>query len=233
LGFKNLLTRVWQEAEYRLEIGAIRNQSQSGSRYGVGTPGSFVIVEPPDKTDAERYYLKTDYSRRLTEKFFWQAGLEAETNEPSGIDRRTLLIGSVGHDWFPGRQDMIFKTIYGLSYTDEEFTAGGTASYAGLRLSYLYMNKLTETTQFDSELYFDEDLEETSNWRAEWYNAVSVTMTNKLALKASLRLIFRNQPPLESIGIFDPLPPNAQVGTALVEAEDLDTVFSTALVLSF
>ncbi len=60
---------------------------------------------------------------------------------------------------------------------------------------------------------------------------MTVQLSKKLALKASLRLLYRNLPPLELIDLFDS--GGTMIGQVLVEKDDLDSIFATSLVVNF
>jgi putative salt-induced outer membrane protein len=237
LGFNNVLRHTWDTAEFFLELGAVRVESRPGGIAGVGGAGNFVEVEPAKEVDAERYFLKSGYGREISPRLFWNVGLEGEQNRPSGIDQRVAVTAGVGNNWFLEKENVTFRTAYNVAYTDEEFTQGPGADFAGLRLAYDYKHKLTESTDFESNLVVDGNFDEAEDYRAEFFNAVTVSISKRMALKAGLRLIFRNLPPSETITLFDDNPftnPAANpTGTALVAKDDLDSIFSTSLVVTF
>ena len=128
------------------------------------------------------------------------------------------------------RETLKFRTTYGISYTDEELELGPN-DFAGLRLLYDLESQVTGSTKLDGELTFDLNLEDTSDTRIDSYNAVTVTITKVLAIKASLRLLFRNVPALEEIEVLDP--DGNFLGEAIVPKEKWDTNFTTSLVINF
>ena len=238
LGFSNLLRRTWDIAEFLLELGAVRVESRPNDTAGVGTPGNFFEVEPSKEIDAERYYLKSGYGREISPRFFWNVGLEGEQNRPSGIDQRVVVNGGVGNSWFLDKENVTFRTAYNVAFTDEEFTEQPAADFAGLRLAYDYKHELTGSADFESNLVVDGNFDESEDYRAELFNAVAVSISKRLALKASLRLVYRNVPPIETINLFDANPftnpaANPTLETAEVEKDNLDSTFSTSLVVTF
>ncbi len=237
LGFKNLTKRAWDAAEWTLELGTVYSRSRAGDRFGVGAPGegNFAVKDPPQKTDAERLYGKTGYGQKINPHVFWEATAGAERNRPAGIEHSYTLGGGLGNIWVDSER-VRFRTAYTVTYTNEHFVAGERQDFPGFRLSYTYQNKLTSTTTFDSEIAFDDSFDDLDDHRTDWYNAVRVSMTEQIALKAGLRLLYRNIPPLEEITIYDADPNQGAanaVGTALVEKENLDTNFTTSLVIDF
>jgi putative salt-induced outer membrane protein YdiY len=236
LGFANVLTRVWEKAEFRFELGAIRSQSR-GDRYGVGAlgAGNFVVTDPPRRVDTERYYGAASYSRTISSRFFWSVGVDGERNTPANIEYRVTGTAGVGNVWVD-TDKVRFRTTYDLSYNSEDLTVEGTSDFAGFRLGYLYANKLTDNTIFDSQLSFDDNFDDLEDHRTDFYNAVTVSMSDRIALKAGLRLLYRNIPALTEIKIYDNDPEQGsatELGKEAVENENLDTNFSTSLVLTF
>jgi len=128
-----------------------------------------------------------------------------------------------------------FRTDYALSYTKQENVvevAGADDSFLGARLTSKFLHKLGDVTTYGNDLVVDENLDETSDYRADMTNWVTVSMSTRLALKVSLQLLYDNEPSFESIA--DPgdlLPP---VGpTASAQLDDLDTIFTASLVANF
>lgn len=236
LGFGNILTRVWTEAEFRLEVGAVRSQSR-GDRFAVGAPGegNFVVKDPPRRVDTERYFGKANYSRSIATRFFWFVEADAERNTPANIRYRYTGTGGMGNSWID-TDNLQFRTTYGVNYTNERLAVEGRRDFGGFRLGYAYQNQLTETTRYNSDLTFDDNFDDLKDHRTDFYNAVAVSVSEQLALKVGLRLLYRNLPALEEVEIFDSDPnegPATSVGTGSVEKDKLDSNFSTSLVLTF
>ena len=84
----------------------------------------------------------------------------------------------------------------------------------------------------ESELTFDGSFQQGDDLRLDAYNGVTVTMTDTIALKASLRLNYRNIPALEDIDLEDP-DSGVVIGEVIVPKDKLDSTFSTSLVINF
>ena len=65
----------------------------------------------------------------------------------------------------------------------------------------------------------------TEDLRADWTNSLAVAMSEKLALKASLQILFDNEPALTAVPLGD-----AEVLTPLGK---VDSVFTVAIVATF
>jgi putative salt-induced outer membrane protein YdiY len=234
LGFSNLLRRVWSAAELAIELGAVRSQSRD-DRFGIGTVDDFRIVEPESTVDTERYFGKIKYSRTVSSRFFWFGSVDAERNVPANIEHRYTTTGGLGTVWIDSDR-VTLRTSYGVNYTTEKLTVTGTNDFSGFRLGMSYENELVAGTTYTSDLTFDDNFEDLEDHRTDFLNAVTVNMTDELALKVSLRLLYRNLPALEQIDVFDGDPASGAatiVGNAETEKDELDTSFSTSLVVTF
>lgn len=237
LGFRNETRRVWSDAEFIAEVGSVYSRSRPSERFGVGAAGegNYSVEEGPSETDTNRLYGKAGYGRDLNPFLFWNVAGDVVSDEPAGIDYRYTVGAGLGNNWVRGER-VKFRTTYNITYTNENFTNGDSQDFPGFRLAYNYENKLTPTTLFESNLVFDDSFDDVADHRTDWYNGVSVSMTQLIALKVGYRILYRNIPPLEDITIYDANPYDGtatEVGTAQVEKENLDTNFTTSLVFNF
>lgn len=229
IGFRNRFRYNWPTRELSFEIGAVRATSRD-DRFAVGSLDDFVIEEPPTDVDSERIYSKLRYLQNFSDQFFWYGSWDTARDPPASIEHTFVYSGGLGNNWVD-RETLEFRTTYGVTYTDEELELEGPNDFAGLRLLYDLESQVTGSTKLDSELTFDLNLEDTSDTRIDSYNAVTVSITKVLAIKAGLRLLFRNVPALEEIEVFDPV--GNILGVGLVPKEKWDTNFSTSLVINF
>jgi len=236
LGLKNTLLGVWGPSSYKLEVGAIRAETTTTTRIAVGPdPGDFQVIEDDDSAvTAEFYYVDNAYARKITDRSYWGAGARWERNRPSGIDNRTMLGGLYGNIWL-AREDVGFKTEYGLTATWEDAAVEDprmSDPFLGARVGMWYWNRWGAHTIYRNELVLDEDLNETSDFRADWLNSVEVAMSEKLALKVGLRFLYDNMPALQELPLEFPAgtPTGDLVTTGL---DDLDTIFTASLVVNF
>ncbi len=109
---------------------------------------------------------------------------------------------------------------------------GGSDTFLGIRLSWDFFKKLTATTSYTNVFIVDENLDDTSDLRADLDQSLAVAISPRLALKVSLRLLYDNQPSLEALPLF--LPDGSPSGeSVLVELDELDAIFTSALVINF
>ncbi len=232
LGFKNDLTRLWDGAEFSLKIGGIRAESTTVGRRVVGTPDDFTLIEDKStEATAENYYLRARYDRNFTEQLFWYAGGGWERNRFAGIDSRYSAGAGIGRTHFDNDARR-FKTTYGVTFTRQEDLSGVDNEFAGLQFTWLYFRKLNQTTDYGNDLIVDYNLDQTDDWRADMDNWLAVNMTDHLALKLSLQLKYDNLPSAQLIALESSLPEFDGL-LVPVPLDDLDSLFSAALVINF
>lgn len=229
ISLRNTATRKWDGASLEIAAGAVRAETTSTSRVAIGSPVDFSVQETTlTELTAENYFLRTRYDRQLSEKLFWFTGLGWDQNEFAGIKSRTAAFGGVGHVWFE-TESARFRTDYGVTFTDQEDVSGATQSFAGARLSYDYWRQLNGPTVFASALIVDENLDESTDYRADFVNSLAVAMSERLALKVSLQLLYDNLPALGAVPLLDVN--RVSTGTTvLAELDDLDSVLTVSLV---
>lgn len=230
---RNTLRRLWEGATFRLRAGALRAESTAVRRFAVRSgPGAPQPAEESTTTlNAERYFLDARYDRDINERLFWFAGGGWSRNEPAGIRSRSRAVAGLGTTWFDD-EDARFQTDYGLTFTDEETVSRTSDSFAGLGLSWEYWRRIRSGVTYGNDLGVDVNLDDTSDLRLGMVNALSVQLSESISLKVSHELQFDNQPTLIEVPVLTPggavLPE-----TVLVEADDVDTILSVALVVAF
>ncbi len=232
LGFKNTLVRAWDAAKFTFAVGGVNGQSRPDSLTAeIDAGGNVTIVEPPKETTAEAYFARLRFDRNITDRFFWFTGAGWEQNRPAGIDQRLSGVAGVGNQWV-ARDDVQFRTDYGLTFTDEEDTLGMSDSYAGARFSWAYKNLLTESTTFLNDLILDFNLDESDDYRGDMVTALQVSISKRVALKTSLQLLYDNMPALDSVPVVLDAS-GSGLTEVIIERDDLDTIFSASLVVDF
>jgi len=237
-GFKNDYVQKWAKSQF--ELNAVAINIKTGTTIYTLTEadndlGYTQSDESVSATTAESYFLGGRFDRKITEKFFWYVGASWYRNQFSGFNHRAVGSAGVGNIW-KDTDKVKFRTDYAVTYTDQDDINPNPdleESFAGIRLSYDYLHKFTESTEFESKLKFDYNIDVSEDWRGAWLNSVSVVMTKHLALKVALALLYANEPALAPAQAVvdadgDPLP---EVG--FPQLEELDTIFTTSLVINF
>lgn len=227
------LTRTWADSLLKFEAGALRAEQTTVERRAVVGPlGEVTVFEVEDtETSAENYLLRGQYDRNITERFFAFGGAGWERNEPTGIEDRYYVVAGVGNVW-ADTEAYENRTGYGLAYNREEETSGNEEDFLSLRLTWNFLRKLTATTTFTNDLIADENLDETSDYRLENLSSLAVAMSERLALKVSLQLVYDNEPAFVAVPI-EFLNGDPTGESVPVQLEELDTILSAALVVSF
>jgi putative salt-induced outer membrane protein YdiY len=230
VGLRNVYTYRWKIAELHWEAGWLRAVSRDGDRFAVETASGFDVIEPGTAIDSQRLFSKLRYQRQLTPRHDWFANFDAVRDEPSNINRQFVLAGGLGTTWRKTDR-LAFRTSYGISYTDEDLVVEGGNRFAGYRLFYGLQTKLADTTDLVSELTADGSFETGDDIRTDWLNGVSVAINTRMALKSSLRVLFRNLPALEGLELRTSA--GVAVGTVTVPKDKVDTNLTTSLVITF
>jgi hypothetical protein len=234
LGAKAEVKRLWPRATFVLNGSAVRAQASDPSRRAVGRPTDFRIEDGPSVLRAAKYDATATFDRRMTDRLAWQVGAAFERDRFSGLKGRTLGLAGVTY-LFANRKDFTLKsglaaTITHQSEVVEDPTTKDT--FAGLRLSADAERKFGASTTYVGGLAVDESLEDTSDARVRFANALAVSMSRRLALQVGLLLLYDHQPSLVELPLFDA----AGVATGLLvpaRAAKLDTTFTVSVVVSF
>jgi putative salt-induced outer membrane protein YdiY len=239
LGFKDTAIRAWERSRFVLRAGAIRADTTVTARWAVGDLDDFFIFsESTTAKTAENYFLNGRYENKISDKFYWYAGLGWDRNRFSGIENRTVVQGGVGNIWF-NREKLQFKTDYAVTYTDQEDVIqpeDADQTFAGARLTWEFLAKFGKSTKYTNDFIFDYNFEESADWRGDMINALSVSMTDMLALKISLQWLYRNEPAFGLIDVYNVSPGDPGsivVGQVPYQLDNLDSIFQTSLVVSF
>ena len=205
LGLKSSLQGKGGANALKLELGGIRASSKITTRTATGTSTSFTVNESTQsRLTAASYFARARYDRQLDGAYVF-GGAGWDRNTFSGVANRYAAVVGVGKTWVDNESGKL-KTDLGVTYTiqkDVEKVAGVRESFAGGRFSIDAMRKLTSTTDFTSTLIADENAEETKDLRADWTNSVAVAISQGLALKTSLQLLFDNEPAFVKVPLVD------------------------------
>ena len=99
-----------------------------------------------------------------------------------------------------------FKTDVGATYTiqkDVDPAPGADDAFGGVRVSVDALRHLSESAQYTSVLVTDANIRDTDDFRADWINSLSVSLSDRLAFKSSFQLLYDHQPALLNVPLFD------------------------------
>ena len=231
VGLRNVYGYRFPIAEFRWEAGWVRAGSRDGHRFAVGSPSTFTITDPDNSVDSERLFSKVRYQQQFSTRTDWFTNFDSVRDEPANISHQFVLAGGVGTTWHKTDR-ALFRTAYGVTFTDEDLVVEGANRFGGYRLYCGLKLPVAASSSFDSELTTDGSFDESDNVRADWLNGLSVAMTSKVALKSSIRLLFRNKPALEILELRSSSD-GAPIGAVEVAKGKVDTNLQTSLVFTF
>ncbi len=227
-GFKNTFDYRWAASAFQLSAGGVRARAGTVTRTATGTPDDFTVTKSTETTTtAENYFLRSRLDRTVSDALFLFGSVGWERNTFAGVQNRYTLVAGGGRTWFD-EETRRFKTDLGLTYTFQDDVVENpdvASSFGGLRASYDYFRRLTETTDYGSVLVADLNLQDTEDVRLNWTNSLTVAISARLALKTSYQILFDNRPALVSVPLGD--------GTVLTPLGKVDSVFSVAVVANF
>jgi hypothetical protein len=246
----------WLRTYFNLDGGALWAASKQAQQnglpdfYAVGPKvpdltscqGSCAITDNREmKSTAQNYFGEIGLERRITERFYFTVGGGYLRDLFSGVERKVDGRAGVGYI-FMQPNSWEFKTAILATYTDQQEKVPDPTTkeqYAGLRGLLDFGAKFGERKQnaFTSKLAVDENLQVTQDLRTTWDNALTVSMTDRLALQLGAKLAYRNLPALREVPLYAPGSvgaPNSQpIGKVTTPYEKLDSQFTVALVVNW
>jgi putative salt-induced outer membrane protein YdiY len=197
----------------------------------VGTTGSYTITETENtEPTAASYFARGRYDRAFSGAFAF-GGAGWDRNTFAGIENRYAVVAGLGRTWVEGESGR-FKTDVGGTYTiqkDVAPVAGADDAFFGFRATVDATRRLTATAQYASTLIADQNLETTEDFRADWINSVAVSISEGLALKTSLQLLYDAEPANLSVPLFDT--GGNQLGTVGTQGDEIDSIATLTLVI--
>jgi putative salt-induced outer membrane protein YdiY len=224
--------RKWTNDSLLFKSYILKSNSTMTTRTAQGTATDFEIIEEKfHRLVAENYLLAGQYDRRISKKLSGQVGLSWDRNRFAGVDDRVMFTTGFGYAWVEKARTQV-KTAAGVTYTLRQYVGQDTASFAGLRFSFLADQKILDNSSVSTQFVFDDNLKRMDDWRFDWTNSVSASISKSLALKIGLRMLYTHIPALQSLALFDleGLPTGLFVQVPL---KKLDTVMTTSIVINF
>jgi len=267
-GFKGTLQYKTKQGRSRLRIDSLRSDTsddpyllvESGLTFQPGEPLSgyeTTAVRPGSEPDVYRFFAEGRYEGNLPKNRTWNAGASWDRNEDAGILSRTIVFGGLGHAWCD-HEDRVFRTNYGLSYTDRVEDIDDPEKdprFLGARLSWDFMDKWGKATKYDNDLTFNVALADLQDYNVDLVQGLSVSMSQHLSLKISLQWTYAGEPALEEVDVIvrarlidpDGIAGNGDeyfetlesggteitIGTDYLRKKQLDTTFRTSLQFEF
>jgi len=224
--------RKWANDSLQFKSYVLRSNATTTTRTARGTETDFdVLEERVERLVAENYLLAGQYDRRVSKKLAAQAGLSWDRNRFAGVDDRVMFTMGFGYSWVEKERTQV-KTDAGMTYTLRQYVGQDTNSFAGFRINLAAVQKVLESSSLSTQFIYDENLKKMTDWRFDWTNSVTASISKSLALKTSLRMIYTHLPAQQGLPLFDPegLPTGL---TVFVPLKKLDTFLTTSIVINF
>jgi len=164
------------------------------------TPGT------PQETTVENYQARARYDRFLTPKWALFAQESFRRDRFQGLDVRLNFDPGVAYYLLiEEKQHMTFEAGYDLQYDVRTTEAIADAEAAGtpvdatevrhaLRLFAGYDNSLNEHVRFDTGLEYLQAFALAENFRLNWVNSLTASLTKSFAVAAGFTLRYDNNP---------------------------------------
>jgi len=232
LSLGTTLSRKWTNDTLVFKGFILKSNATTTTRTARGTVDDFVILEEAiTRKVAENYILAGQYDRRISKKLLGQVGLSWDRNRFAGVDDRVIVTTGLGYAWIEKTRTQI-KTSAGVTYTVRQYVGEDWSSFAGFRFSLNGEQKVLDNSKLLTLFVFDENLQEMRDWRFDWVNSVTASISKSMALKLSLRMLYGNVPALQMLPLFDDL--GLPTGLAVpYPLKKLDTFLTTSIVINF
>ena len=232
LGLKSSLVGTGGQNTFALELGGIRGETNVRTITATGTVESFTVGETTTaQLTAESYFAQGRYQRAFDGVHVF-TGAGWDRNTFAGVQNRYAVVAGLGRTWADGETGH-FKTDVGATYTiqkDVDPAPGADDAFGGMRVSVDALRHLSESAQYASILVTDANVGDTDDFRADWINSLSVSLSDRLAFKTSFQLLYDHQPALLNVPLFDT--GGAETGTVLTPGDEIDSVLTVALVIT-
>ena len=143
--------------------------------------------------NAEAYMteLRGDYAQSKRLYYFASAGWFQ--NKFSGIDNRYVYGLGTGYKVLDGPKNFLLGEA-GLTFTQEEDTAGNDNEYPGGRLFAQYAYVFNDANKFTQSVEYLPDFDESDNWLLNSETALVSAMSTHFSMKTAYLVKYDNQP---------------------------------------
>lgn len=218
-----------EKSSFKLNFSAIRAEDARITYIATGTEDAFEISEDKDKElSAENYHIDMTYNRKFSERTGWFTSLDWTRDEIAGVEGRTGIAAGLTNNWIETDTHKL-SISYGAKLVMESNTferQGFDDTYPALTAVLDQSLTVTKTTSYAQKLSLDANTEESDDWQGNWNHSLSVSVSNRIAVKLGLTLKYDNDPAYEGVAL---------QGTDLVipyQLDELDTIFTSAIVIN-
>lgn len=163
--------------------------------------GRALYLKNDDADSEQRYAFGTHYQRDITERVFGFGQFDALKDEPANLSSRLSVGAGAGYHVIK-RDDLTWDVSAGLGYTHERYVEpeiqdGVSRSKYGnteLLLAEESNHKISDSTTLKQRLAYLPDLRNSGEYRATFDGGVSVAMTKRLSLTATVQHRYDSNP---------------------------------------
>ena len=236
LAFGGTAAYVWPVSQFTFKAGGFTSESSltSSTAFGTGQDDFQVVDVTTTEKTAETFFSQARYDYDVSEEFFITGVGDWLRNPFAGIDDRFVFGAGAGNRWVDNGK-VRFTTDYLVTYTTENNVVPDPtrqSDFGGLRLGYDFLWDATASTNLESTMIADFNLDNTDDIRLDWYAGLPIDISSVLAFKPSIRLLWRNDPALQAVPLFD-APGGVETGTVLTPLNKLDSYFNLSLLFKF
>lgn len=232
LSLGTTFSRKWTRDTLLFKSYIMTSDSTTTTRTAQGTETDFSIIENKvTRQVAANYLLAGQYDRRISKNLAGQAGMSWDRNRFAGVDDRVIVTTGFGFGWVDRPRTQV-KTSAALTYTVRQYVGQDAESFAGFRWTVSGDQKILDTSSLATLFVFDDNLNRSADWRFDWANSVTASISKSLALKVILRTLYTNVPALQNLPLIDPVGDPTGL-FVLYPLKKLDTFLTTSLVINF
>ena len=225
-------SRKWTNDALLFKTYILKSNATTTTRTAQGTVDDFDILEEKvTRKVSENYVLAGQYDRRVSKKLTGQAGLSWDRNRFAGVENRVIATTGFGFSWVEKARTQV-KSSAGMTYTLRQYVGQESESFAGFRFTFGADQKILDSSKLTSQLVFDDNLKNASDWRLDWANSATASISKSIALKMSLRTLYTHIPALQNLTLVDELGEPTGL-TVPYPLKKLDTFLTTSIVINF
>lgn len=163
--------------------------------------GRALYVKNDDSKSEQRYSFGSHYQRDLNDRIFGFGQFDALRDEPANLSSRLSAGGGLGYHVIRA-DDVTFDVSGGLGYTTERYVTPeihdgierSRYNNTELLIAEESTHKFSPTTTFRQKLSVLPNLRNSDKYRATFDTGLSVAMTQRLSLTATVSYRYDNDP---------------------------------------
>lgn len=239
LSFSDDFSKKWDQMALVLSGKMIKSAGVIERMSATGPSLDELEVKENNATSvtAEKYFLRARFDYRLKDRdrWYWYGGTSWEQNLPVGLASRTDVTAGLGRI-LADSAALRWRADAGLGAKREAptFPRPGFQKESGtFNLTSSLRFSIRENLSYGADLANIWDLKKFDDRVLTLKQSLSVSMTERTALKIGFDVSHRNLPALISVRAFASGDPPAYIGSVVVRAMKLDSEATTSLVVAF